>query len=39
MAALSTPNVGGYWAGPVAEITPEAVAEMSLASGKHERGT
>jgi hypothetical protein len=31
-ATLAEPHLGGYWAGAVDEITPEAVAEMILAS-------
>ena len=36
MATFAKPHLGGYWAGPVDEITPEAVAEMILASRQHE---
>ena len=39
MATLATPNLGGYWAGPVDETTPEVVAKMILASRQHQRGT
>ena len=30
--ALGKPNLGGYWVGSVEEMTPEAVADMVLAS-------
>ena len=39
LATLAKPHPGGYWAGPVDEITPEAVAEMILASRQHKLGS
>ena len=39
MTALSSPNVGSYWAGAFEGTTPMAVAEVIPASGQHERGT